>query len=188
MCGLDRTRMQRAVPPVSPCFVTTPTHLRFRFDRILLPRGPAVSIWNCLTWSDLVMLRCSHRKQCLLSSSLLTHTHLGRLFERAPIAEKALRRGARQTCGTPFDTASRWHRAVAPVSNEFLSREMWRCRATPGRHTCLRAETIVKARLPRGTPHCENNTGTQKRGGNLCRHRDSRSQRRRLPYLCANFV
>ena len=174
---------------MNPYSVATPTHLRLRFDRFLLPHGPAVSIWNYLSWADLVELRCSHtKKQCLLSSCLSTHTHLGRLFERAPIAEWALGRGARQTCDTPFDTASRGHRADPPVRDEFrVSGDVEASRharsSNPPSSRDERGGEASSRRAPLREQHWDADAR-----GNLCRHRDSRSQRQRLPYLCTIFV
>ena len=72
-----------------PHLVEPPKHMRLRLVQSdlgsteperLLPPGPSRSIWDLLSWGDLLRLRGTGRGQCLLSSALSTHTHLGEFF------------------------------------------------------------------------------------------------------------
>ena len=71
------TKGHHRVPPKSPCVVSTPRYLKMFFARDLLPRSASSSLWSWTTLCDLLSLRCTSKKQCLLSSALYVGTHLG---------------------------------------------------------------------------------------------------------------
>ena len=72
-----------------PFLVSPPHHMRIRLvqgalgsvaPEFLLPANPSRAIWDGLTWPDLLNLRGTNKGQCLLTSTLSTHTHYGRLW------------------------------------------------------------------------------------------------------------
>ena len=89
--GLSKTEVaQRKEAPFEyPFLVSPPHHMRIRLvqgalgsvaPEFLLPANPSRAIWDSLTWPDLLNLRGTNKGQCLLTSTLSTHAHYGRLW------------------------------------------------------------------------------------------------------------